>query len=394
MLDRKARLNALKTIQNSCSNASPVITKEAFDAVGFLKDTFQSFYKGVESQTDKNKPILSVLNFLTVGVVTSYSPMLGIIFSILGTTFDINFTTIFNKIKDELSPILNSPEQTKNLNQNQDNIIPNIVKGAVNSNVRLSDNEINNKLNQLSEQTPSIQTESGKVDYNTIVKQAAPMGAALVQKFLPKIGLVFGGRGNLIIGLITWIVKAVLLGGGVIGATSVMESVFGVSQKSQEQPSSNNNNAPISPSNNQSSNATTTLNNNSSTDSKTYTKVSDMLQAVVNQLKLSTDSNVTQVRPNNAPNDQRNGVDGGQEWTVIGPLTNTLYKWIFNVYTNAADVFSNLNISPTQLKSAANQVAQEFINTTHAEQNADEFRIPREYNNVKDVVDAIISKIK
>lgn len=382
MLDRKARLKALHLIQQSCSNAP--ITKEAFDVTGFLKETFQSFYQGIESQVNKESPILSALNFLAVGVITSYNPILGMIFSILGTSFGINFETIFTKIKSGLSSYLSSPDSAQSLSQNQDSIIPKVVSDAVNSSIRLTDDEVNAKFEQLSNQAPSISTE-GKYDYNTIVKQAAPMGAALVQKFLPTIGKAFGGGRNSIVALLVWIVKAVLLGCGVIGTTAAMENVFGVKPKSVS-----NNSSPANTSNDKQP----IQSNDQPSDKNESTTMSGALQNIYDHFKLSSDNNVVRVRPNNAPNDQRDGVDGGQQWIVVGSLADTLYKWIFTTYVNAAEVLSNNHISPERLKSAAKQVAQDFANKTYTDINANEFRIPREFNNVKDVVDLIISKAK
>jgi hypothetical protein len=39
-----------------------------------------------------------------------------------------------------------------------------------------------------------------------------------------------------------------------------------------------------------------------------------------------------------------------------------------------------------------NKVANQFIKTTKSSYNTDLYRIPREYDNVKDIVDLIISK--
>ncbi len=362
-LNRKARLKALSLVQQG-------IIKKA-SVIDFFKGIFSDFYKSIESQVDKNHPVLSVMNFLSIGVISAYNPILGIILSILGTSFGINFSTIFNSIKNSLTPHLQNDEAIKNLDRNQNTIISDAVGSAVDSNLTASDSEIDATLQNL-ENKETFSTAAAKS--NVLIKEAA-IGAVFVQKFLPKIGQAFGGGKFGIKTFLTWIVKAILLGAGIIGVSGTASAqVFGIKGKEDsDQPKQDDKVV------------------DQSRDETPTTKSS---KSILNELKLFGDHRIVESRPNNAPNDQSSGVDGGMEWKVGGPLWETLYDWIFTTYRNSAEVFRKHNITDSSLQEAARQVANQFIKTTKYPYNSDQYRIPREYDNVKDVVDLIISKAK
>ncbi len=370
--NREIRKHALKLIQNSAQES---IIKEA-SAVDFLKDAFQSFYDGIKSQVNTDEPVLSVLNFLTVGTIAAYSPVLGLILSILGTSFGINFSVVFKTIINALIPHLNTPEARNNLEKNQNSIVSGIVDSALGP--LPSEDEIKDKLQDAAGNLSEASYQYG------IVKEAQklpklPMFAGIVRKLVPTLGSVLGGRNFGISNFIGWIIKTFLAGAAFIGVGGALKKIVTPdSEVSKPKPISTEEES--------------TKSEKKPSETKETTSLLTSSNEIFNDLKLSSDVAVIKTRSNNAPNDQSEGVDGGQEWTVPGDLANNLYHWVFSTYKNAAEILRKNNISEEKLRSAAKTVAYNFMRETKYSPESDKFRIPNKYDNIKDVVDAVISK--
>jgi len=374
-MNRQARIEALELITKK---ADQNLVKEAQvvgSVIGFLKGVFKDFFDSIQGMWNPDSPVLSVLEFLAVGAITSRSKVLGVLITVLGLFLGINVESIFNKIKGLLTPYLSTDEGQKQLNQNSDVILKNIVTTAVTPELNGSDEDIDNKIQQ------GITTLSSDAIYSQKINKFGinTPGIEKIAKFslkamIPSLFGVFGkGKGG-VIGIFFWILKTLLLGVGVIGATGAVASIVGVKPTGVKRtPTGGQPTTPavIAP--------TTTFGVN-----------------ILRELRLINNSSVTLIRANSAPDSLIDETrEGLKEWVADNPTGNfadVLYDWTLSSYINLGDVLYSKNITSNQLKDAAHKVARSFQNANKSMSDY-VIRIPQKYKTVKEIVEDVIKSI-
>ncbi|HUU86755.1 MAG TPA: hypothetical protein VMX17_03285 [Candidatus Glassbacteria bacterium] len=378
-MNRKVRLQALDLISKQANEGLIKEAQVLESVIGFLKDVFKGFFDSIQSMWNPNSPILSVLEFLAVGAITARSKVLGILITVLGLFLGINVDSVFNTMKNLLTPYLSTEEGKRELNNNTDAVLGNIATTAVTPELRDSDEEIDKKIQE------GVSALNSNASYSQLTNQINKFGIdspgiEKIAKFslgsmLPNLFGVFGKGKKGIVGIFFWILKTLLLGAGVIGATGAAASIVGVKPTGvkKEQPGQLTTPAVVAP------------------------PVSQIGSNLLKELRLVSNSSVTATRANTAPDslmdESRNGLT---EWVVDNPTGNfadVLYDWTLASYMNLGDVFRSKNITSNQLKDASTKVARSFQNANKSMSDY-VIRIPQRYKNVKSVVEDVIKSIQ
>jgi len=380
-MERTKRLEALAKLKNETT--APVIIKQA-GVVDLLKDAFTSISQSVASSFDKSSPVTSVLQYFAIAMIARRSVLLSALFAAISLFFGVNVGSVFESIKQHLTPHLQSPEAIENLNKNQDSIVRDIATKSVDPEVKHSDEQIQSAVKSVESSDGadlgSILGAFSHHEYYGLVKQgAAPISPNMVKKILPIIQ--FFGPGRLgIAGIFFWIIKAILIGAGITAATGVLGGMLG--------------HKPVTPETSEVATETTEKEESKPLPQSNQVAPSDKSPQIASKLKSKNNTALESPVPNS----------GGAEWVLSAKVDNhsqavdafakQLFDDVFRAYTG----FENAQIPSSKVMQAAKATVTEFMQKTNFKFNQDdnvqELRIPGKFTTRMQIINHILGKMQ
>ncbi len=367
------------------------LTKQA-SVLSMLGGIAGSIKDQVKQQVNTDSPegaVGGVLNLMAPAVLFRLHPIIGILY-LIGTSFGLDITSIFNKIMSLLKPKLEkgislSPEEVNSIGKSVVAAEVGPISAAASGfsddmlehlrTIKVSDLRVKNAQDIssfLSSLTGYEKTKNQTLP-NKIPWLVGESGASPIQKIF---GDLFASRSTgkakwLLGGFIIWIIKTVLAGAGLLAVTGAVSRVLN--------PTSNT-------SNKVNTSVQTNVNNESSAENVSP-------ETSVNNLAETTSTALTQASNGLKPSGRGEQIFPNDEthlWVVPiinGSIVSTLLTWVVDIYPELESKQQEV------LQTHAFQKVVNILQKNYHSSSPNSVTVPKPFTSRKQIVDLVVPEL-